>query len=1233
MHALQLLVCSVAFALATAKDDPAAPVSFKSEVAPILVRNCLGCHNDRKAEHKLNISTFAKLRSGGEDLGEGIIEPGKPEESHLIEVLGPSASPRMPYKQPPLSDGQIDTITRWVKEGAKFDGPSETDTLISSLVDPLRDLPKIAVSAPTSDAVTAVAFAPDGKALAAAVGRSVLLFDLSKPESAATLGEHAGPVLSLLFTPDGKTLIASGGRPGMFGSIAIWDLESRKKLRDVRPHDDAILSSALAPGGKTLATSSYDKLIKLWDVAAGTELRTLKEHTDAVFAVAFSPDGKTLASASADRTVKVWDAATGRKRVTLGDSTAELYAVAFGSDGQTVLAAGVDRSIRAWRLAGDSGTLERSIFAHDAPVLRLFATPDGKALVSCGEDRTVKVWDLAALKPLATFGGQSDWPMALAISADGARIAIGRYDGSLTLAGINDGATQLTLRSAPMAKPAESEPAPKLVENPSLGAPSARGGARGSKVKLTLNGTLVGEANAVIVPEAGIEARIVPREKPDPNALDVELTIAENARVGVHRIGVRTALGVPGLQAFAVSAAPEASETEPNEDAVKVALVALPATLVGAIDKAGDVDFFRFEARAGQTFVFETLARPLGSSLNAALALFDGAGGVVAKSADLGGGRDAVLVASIAKDGVYALRVADADFGSGNHFYRISAGQTPYIDTVFPLGVSAGGSGSIRLRGVNPAETTVEVLAEATHKEPGALLSVSLADRADPTQRKRRSIVVGEGPQAEESGDNDQPANATAIANPGGVSARIERAGDVDHFKFEAREGQPVVVEVFGRRLESPIDSVIEILDSTGAPVPRAVLRRVEETFVAFRDHPSTGRNIRLTQWANFNEGDYVLMGRELMRINELPRNPDDDAVFWGLGNPRNNTGDRIAFLGTTPEHHPQGQAISKVEIHPPGSKFPPGGAAPITLFHRNDDGGPAYGKDSHLIFNPPATGVYIVRVEDVRGLGGDGFGYHLLARPPRPDFRLSVSAENPNVARGGAAVVTVTATRMDDYDGPIDITAENLPPGISASAGRIEPDLYSADLVISADGSAAAFSSPTWTLRGRAPAGAAGAAGGEAIEHVLDPGGSRSGFVTVTPPPDLKIAFAPEKISIHPGERIEVRFKVDREKPFEGRVPLEVRNLPWGVRVLNIGLNGVLVTENEAERTVFLIAEPWAPPTERTVCASGRLELLGEAKDGNGRPVVGSSREYSSPPIPLVVAPRRPIAEAASAR
>jgi hypothetical protein len=87
--------------------------------------------------------------------------------------------------------------------------------------------------------------------------------------------------------------------------------------------------------------------------------------------------------------------------------------------------------------------------------------------------------------------------------------------------------------------------------------------------------------------------------------------------------------------------------------------------------------------------------------------------------------------------------------------------------------------------------------------------------------------------------------------------------------------------------------------------------------------------------------------------------------------------------------------------------------------------------------------------------------------------------------------------------------------------------------------------------------------------------------------------------------------LRVARGPAFAGRVPIEVRNLPFGVRVLNVGLNGVLVPEGQHERTVFLRAEPWVREVERPFYAVGKAEA--------------AAAEHSSGPIELVVSPGRP--------
>ena len=1200
------------------------PVSFRREVAPLLVGRCLGCHNDEKTEAALNLKTFALLRAGGVTLGAGIVEPGDPEASHLIAVLKPDANPRMPLQQAPLSEPEIALLERWVREGATFDGGSETETLLTSLVDPLANLPKVSPRRPVHPPIKALAVAPGGQRLAIGRGCECLVLDAKTGRTEATFRDFEGPVQALVFSADGHKLVVAGGRPGQFGSIVVWDLTSGTKIQSFRGHADAILAIAIGPDGKTLATASYDRLVKLWNLDDGKEIRTLKEHTDAVYAVAFSPNGVRLASAAGDRTVKVWDVASGQKEISLSDATGEEYAVLFApDDGNRLIAAGVDKTIRAWRLQGQTATLEQTAYAHEGAVTRLVALPGSNLLASAGEDRRVKLWDLLSLEPKVASAPLADLPLALGAISEGPTFLAGLYDGSviqfdgelkpigtpLNHDAPRDAAINRTSARVDDAKPAEARK-PELVRNAGLGAPSPRGAMRGSTVVLKLNGQGVGQATAIQFSAPGLVAKLKPREPADPNAIDAELTIAPDAPTGTHRFWVRTPLGTPGPQMFVVSAEPETLEIEPNDTPDKATQAPLPSTLVGMIEKPGEIDQFQFHTVRGQTLVFELLARPLGSALNGVLELRDEQGSILASATRTDDGREPVLVHSVQSDGIVRLRVVDADLGgSGAHFYRIRVGSSPYLTSVWPLAMEikpAQPAEKLKLEGFGVNLPSDRVALPGTEGlKPGVVIPVptlGVPGSEDWAGVNPRKIVAVEGPVVLEREPNEAPAAATPISTPGGFSGRIEPAGDVDHVRFEAKGGERWVIEVHGRRLGSPIDPAIEILDANGHSIPRAVLRPVRETTVAFRDHNSSGKSIRLTwPWTGFEQGDHVLIGQELLRIQELPRSPDDDAVFWGTGGTRFSQGERMAFLGTTPEHHAVGQTISKVEIHPPGAHFPAGGSLPVTLTYRNDDGGPGLDKDPWLLFEAPADGNYIVRVEDIRGLGGPDVGYHLSVRKPQPDYRLSLASSTPNIPRGAGVFVPVNLERIDGFRGAVEVSVQGLPAGIRAVPTVIEKDEYTADLLFVADHDAPAILDPgPWRVVGRALGNLDSETHSDstvelpwAQDHPWSAGAAAS-WISVAQEPNVTIRPSAQVVRIKPGQDVTLNLAIERRNGFAGRVPIDVRNLPSGVAVQNIGLNGVLVTEKITERSITLHAEPWVKPQSRAFFAVAKCEAAG---------------------------------------
>jgi WD40 repeat protein len=164
-----------------------------------------------------------------------------------------------------------------------------------------------------TSAVLAVAFAPDGRSFA--YGSTAANFDqidlttgkrtvaLNERTTARARGRHTDAVTSLAFGPDGKTL-ATGSRDN---TVRFWDVATGEVTAILPDHTDEVSSVAFSPDGKTLASGSWDKTIRLWDVAAKRPAATFKGHSEPVTSVVFSPDGNSLASGSRDGTVKLWN--------------------------------------------------------------------------------------------------------------------------------------------------------------------------------------------------------------------------------------------------------------------------------------------------------------------------------------------------------------------------------------------------------------------------------------------------------------------------------------------------------------------------------------------------------------------------------------------------------------------------------------------------------------------------------------------------------------------------------------------------------------------------------------------------------------------------------------------------------------------------------------------------------------------------------------------------------------
>ncbi|HEY2466488.1 MAG TPA: c-type cytochrome domain-containing protein [Terracidiphilus sp.] len=408
-----------------ARETALSAPEFGKDVAPILQKNCLGCHSSTAHKGGLVLDSYDALMKGGRH-GQ-VIAAHDANASRLVEMLEGTLDPQMPLESDPLGRADIGVIRSWINAGAAAPTPGTLTTAMSG-----PSLPSILPQVPVLSAVASVRFSPDGSVLAVGGYQKVRLLDTHSGKVIAEFVGHADAVRSIAFSPDGKKLAAAGGEPQREGEIKIWDLTSHRLISTMKGHKDCIYSVAWSPDGKLIATGSYDKMVKLWDVAGGKELRNLQDHIDAVFGVAFSPDGKHLASASQDRTVKIWDVASGKRLYTLSDASDGLTSLAYSPAGDQLAAAGYDKTIYVWQLGDEDGHLLHSLIADEDSLLSLAWSRDGKTLVTASSDGSIRFRD-TNLDLKGVIDGQPDWVGGLDISPDGKWLAAGRYNGSLSL--------------------------------------------------------------------------------------------------------------------------------------------------------------------------------------------------------------------------------------------------------------------------------------------------------------------------------------------------------------------------------------------------------------------------------------------------------------------------------------------------------------------------------------------------------------------------------------------------------------------------------------------------------------------------------------------------------------------------------------------------------------------------------------------------------------------------------
>lgn len=161
-------------------------------------------------------------------------------------------------------------------------------------------------------------------------------------------------------------------------------------------------------------------------------------HGEEVTNVAYSPDGTVLASTGDDATVKLWRTSDGQLLRTMPYTRGSRSSLAFSPSGQTIAVAAGAVTLFNMSDGSSSRILPNSILAYFVDF-----HPDGRHLVLASDDH-VLFYDLV------TPGIQWSVPcpavaMDMALSVDGARLAVAFRDKVIRVYRVDDGERLLTL--------------------------------------------------------------------------------------------------------------------------------------------------------------------------------------------------------------------------------------------------------------------------------------------------------------------------------------------------------------------------------------------------------------------------------------------------------------------------------------------------------------------------------------------------------------------------------------------------------------------------------------------------------------------------------------------------------------------------------------------------------------------------------------------------------------------
>jgi hypothetical protein len=299
------------------------------------------------------------------------------------------------------------------------------------------------------------------------------------------------------------------------------------------------------------------------------------------------------------------------------------------------------------------------------------------------------------------------------------------------------------------------------------------------------------------------------------------ITVPREEQVGIGAMRLVTGEGVSNPVLVMLDDLRSVVESS-HHTSTQAQSVEWPVAIDGQCDSVQE-DQFSVRVAAGQRVSFEVVSQRLGSKLDPMLRLLKVDGTELLRSDDGHGvGGDCRFVHTFESAGEYILALRDVRYAGGGEFrYRLRIGSFPIISSVYPAGGRSGDVASFELAGVD-----VDAASKLHVTLPDASGSPRLASFSVASVPNMGSgwfqVESNPGNESLEVEPNDAFAEATGAQFPAAMNGRLDKAGDRDCFKFQAKKGQRVHCVAITRELGSPCDLHMSLHKSDGSQIAAA---------------------------------------------------------------------------------------------------------------------------------------------------------------------------------------------------------------------------------------------------------------------------------------------------------------------------------------------------------------------------------------------------------------------------